>query len=99
MKYLFLYCRWGVVVPIIEPPVSMKKYPLFCLATLAALVTGCPHNEYVVELTPHSNVIERKLVFYREDGTDTNGVPNYQSFPSNELAAITGLYPPGGTTH
>jgi hypothetical protein len=76
----------------------MNKLSLMCLAALAALVTGCPHNEYVVELVPHGNVIERKLVFFRADGVDTNGVPNYQSFPSNELAAISALYPPGSVT-
>ena len=73
----------------------MNKPSLACLAVLAALVTGCPHNEYVVELTPRGKVIERKLVFYRADGAHTNGVPNYQSFPSNDLAVITALYPPG----
>ena len=77
----------------------MNKLSLSCLAALAALVTGCPHNEYVVELVPQGKVIERKLVFYRADGADTNGVPHYQSFPSNELVAITALYPPGAVTH
>ena len=76
----------------------MKKLMLPGLAVLAALVTGCPHNDYTVELTPRGNVIERKLTFYRADGTNINGVPNYQSFPSNELAAITALYPPGHVT-
>jgi hypothetical protein len=76
----------------------MKKLPLTCLAALAALVTGCPHNEYVVALTPRGNSLERNLVFYRADGADTNGVPNYQGFPSNELVAITALYPPGAVT-
>jgi hypothetical protein len=76
----------------------MNKLSLACLAALAALVTGCPHNEYIVELAPHGNVIKRKLVFFRADGADTNGVPNYQSFPSNELAAISALYPPGSVT-
>jgi hypothetical protein len=76
----------------------MKKLALPGLAALALLVTGCPHNDYSVELTPRGKVIERKLTFYRADGTDTNGVPNYQRFPSNELAAITALYPPGRVT-
>lgn len=78
---------------------SMKLPPLLGLAALAILVTGCPQNEYTLELTPHGRVIERKLVFYRADGAETNGTPKYQEFPSNELAAITALYPPGGVTH
>ena len=73
----------------------MNKLSLACLAALAALVTGCPQNDYTVELTPRGKVIERKLIFYRADGKDTNGVPKYVGFPSNELAAITALYPPG----
>ena len=68
------------------------------LAALTAMVTGCPHNDYVLELTPSGSVIERKLVFYRVDETDTNGVPKYESFPSNELAAIAALYPSSGVT-
>ena len=76
----------------------MKTQTLFCLAALTVLVTGCPHNDYTVELTPHKKVIERKVVFYRADGTDTNGVPKYESFPSNELASITALYPSGKVT-
>ena len=76
----------------------MRKLAIPGLAALAALVTGCPHNDYTVELTPRGNVIERNLTFYRVDGANTNGAPNYQSFPSNELAAITALYPPGQVT-
>lgn len=76
----------------------MKRLALPGLAALAALVTGCPQNDYTVELTPRGDVIERKLTFYRLDGTNTNGGPNYQSFPSNELAAITALYLRGGVT-
>lgn len=71
----------------------MKLFSLVCLAALAALVAGCPHNDYTVELTPREKVVERQLVFYRADGTDTNGAPKYVPFPSNELAAITALYP------
>ena len=75
----------------------MKKWLMpLCLAATAAFVTGCPHNEYVVDLTPHEKVIERKLTFYREDGTDTNGVINYQTFPADELKAINALYPARG---
>ena len=77
----------------------MKTISFAGLAVLAVLVMGCPHNDYTVELTPRGKVIERKLDFYRADGADTNGVPNYQSFPSNELAAVTALYPAGKITH
>ncbi len=76
----------------------MKKYPVLCLAIVALLVTGCPQKNYTVELKPRGKVMERKLIFYRQDGTDTNGVPNYQDFPTNELAAIAKEYPAGGVT-
>jgi len=71
----------------------MKKKLLPILAALTGLVTGCPHNEYFIELTPRGEVLERTLVFYRADGSDTNGVPKYQAFPSNELEAISSVYP------
>ncbi len=29
------------------------------------------------------------------DGSNSNGIPNYQMFPSNELAAFTQVYPSG----
>jgi hypothetical protein len=78
---------------------SMKLRFFFGLAALAVLVTGCPQNDYTLELTPRGRVLERKLIFYRADGTETNGAPKYQSFPSNELAAITAVYPPGAVTN
>src|SRR5260370_26219470 len=77
---------------------NMKIRTVIGLAALTALVTGCPHNDYTIELTPRGNVIERKLVFYRADGTESNGVPKYEGFPSNELAAISALYPHGALT-
>jgi hypothetical protein len=64
------------------------------LALSCALLTGCPHNDYTVELKPGTNGIERTLTFYRADGV-SNGIPNYQEFSTNELAAITRVYPPG----
>jgi hypothetical protein len=73
----------------------MKRAVLSCLAVLTVLVTGCPHNDYNIELKPRGSAIERKLVFYRADGTAANGVPNYEEFPSNELAAIISVYPAG----
>ena len=67
---------------------------------MAFVVTGCPHNQYIVELTPQGNTIERTLVFYREDGVDTNtGTPNYLAFNADELAAINALYPAQGLTN
>jgi hypothetical protein len=60
---------------------------------LCPLLTGCPHNDYTVELKPKTNGVERTLIFYRADGINSNGVPDYQAFPSNELAAITRVYP------
>ena len=64
---------------------------------MAFVVTGCPHNQYIVQLKPRGNTIERTLVFYREDGVNTvTGIPNYQPFDAAELAAITSLYPAQG---
>ena len=82
-----------------------RKYPLpkclpFALAAMALVVTGCPHNQYIVQLKPQGNTIERTLVFYCEDGVNTNtGIPNYQPFDAAELAAIASLYPANGLTN
>ncbi len=83
---------------------SLHKCLPFALAAMALLVTGCPHNQYVVQLEPQGDHIERTLVFYCEDGVGTNGVPNYQTFDADEFVAITALYPPqslanGGERH
>jgi hypothetical protein len=76
-----------------------KCLPL-ALAAAALVVTGCPHNQYIVQLKPQGNRIERTLIFYREDGVNTNtGAPNYQPFDAAELAAITALYPAQGLTN
>ena len=71
----------------------------FALAAMVFVVTGCPHNQYVVQLKPRGNVIERTLIFYREDGVNTNGTPNYQPLGQDELVAITALYPAPGLTN
>jgi len=72
----------------------MKRWsPVAALALLGALVTGCPHNDYTVELKPTASGVERTLTFYRADGGNSNGVPNYQEFPADELAAIARVYP------
>jgi hypothetical protein len=69
------------------------------LAAMALAVTGCPSNQYTVQLKPRGSLIERTLVFYRQDGVDTNtGAPNYQPFDTNELSAITALYPAAALT-
>jgi len=67
---------------------------------MTLMLTGCPHNQYIVQLKPEGNRIERTLIFYREDGVNTNtGAPNYQAFDAAELAAITALYPAPGLTN
>jgi hypothetical protein len=72
----------------------------FALAAMALVVTGCPHNQYIVQLKPRGNSIERTLVFYCADGVNTNtGTPNYQSFDAAELATITSLYLAQGLTN
>jgi len=65
---------------------------------MALLVTGCPHNDYVVQLKPRGNSIERTLVFYREDGVNNDGTPKYQDFDEEELGAIAALYPALGVS-
>ena len=66
---------------------------------MAWVVTGCPHNDYTIELKPRGNVMERTLVFYCADGVNTNtGAPDYKTFDAVELAAITALYPASGLT-
>lgn len=78
----------------------MRLYLPLALAAFALLVTGCPHNEYIVQLKPQGDSLERALVFYCADGMNTNtGTPNYRNFDAAELDAITGLYPAGGVTH
>ena len=68
------------------------------LVMLCALLTGCPADDYTVEMQPVAGGgVERTLTFYRADGNDSKENPNYQDFPSNELAAITSLYPEGST--
>jgi hypothetical protein len=68
----------------------------FALALLALVVTGCPRKEYIVQLQPQGPVLERTLVFYCADGANSNGVPNYDRFDTNELTAIAALYPAQG---
>src|SRR5579871_1425730 len=80
--------------PIMNPksitPVWYRRIG-FTAALLAgcAFLTGCPHNDYTVELKPTPGGMERTLTFSRVDGS------TLQPFPSNELAAITSVYPAG----
>ena len=97
MQYNKIMKKLGIFIR--GKPAFHKGLP-FALAAMAILVTGCPHNEYIVQLNPRGNSIERTLVFYCEDGVNTNtGIPNYQSFDKVELAAITALYPAQGLTN
>lgn len=70
------------------------------LIAIPFLVTGCPHNDYTVELKPHGDGIQRTLIFYCADGTDKKtGDPQYHDFDPAELAAISACYPAGNLTN
>ncbi len=71
----------------------MNKRLLAPLAFLALLLTGCPRNEYIVELKPHGNSIERTLTYYRVDVGESNNINGYQPFPTVEMSEINALYP------
>ncbi|HXD00589.1 MAG TPA: hypothetical protein VN048_14700 [Verrucomicrobiae bacterium] len=77
----------------------MNKRLLAPIALLALLLTGCPRNEYIVELKPHGNAIERTLTYYRVDLGESNNVNGYQPFPTVEMGEINSLYPAGGVTN
>src|SRR5207249_1658031 len=62
----------------------MRRCLLVFLGIMAALTTGCPRNEYVVEMKPLGVKLERKLTVWREDGKETNGEPNYGELPEAE---------------
>ena len=77
-----------------------RVLPLLLLGAVAVMVTGCPHNDYKVDLIPAGPAMMRTLTFYRADGVNTNtGAPNYQAFNADELAAIAGLYPVSSLTN
>ena len=79
---------------------SIHKWLPIVLVAMAFLVTGCPQKEYIVELKPQGNGVERTLVFYCADGVNTNtGAPIYLSFDPAELAIITALYPAHSLTN
>ena len=77
-----------------------RKGLSFVMAAMALAVTGCPHNDYTVELKPAGANIVRTLTFYRADGCNTNtGSPNYQTFDPEEFAMIASQYPAGRLTN
>jgi hypothetical protein len=78
---------------------SLNKRLLAPLALLSVLLTGCPRNEYLVELKPHGDSIERTLTYYRVDLGESNTVNSYQPFPTVEMGEINSLYPAGGITN
>ncbi len=78
----------------LRSPRHLRASLPLALALLAVMVTGCPRNEYIVQLKPEGDRISRTLTFYCADGADAKtGQPNYRSFGSNELAAIARVYP------
>jgi len=84
----------------IQARCSLYKFLPILLVAMTFLVTGCPQTEYIVELKPQGNSIERTLVFYCVDGVNTNtGLPNYQSFDPDEFAIISAIYPTQGLTN
>jgi hypothetical protein len=86
----------------VREKLALNQCLQFVLAVMTLLVTGCPHNDYTVQLKPQGNVIERTLTFYciDTDNADTNNVTtNYQTFDAAALAAITALYPTNSLTN
>jgi hypothetical protein len=59
---------------------------------IVVFATGCPRNQYIIEMTPARDSIERKLTCWREDGGDTNGIPNFVEFPREDLLALKTLF-------
>ena len=78
----------------------MKKPTLGIMVALLVLCTGCPHNNYLVTLTPRGDALERTVVFYRSDGKGSSN-PNsgYLQFDPKELASISAFYPEDGLTN
>jgi hypothetical protein len=70
----------------------MKAKVLLWLMPMALLTVGCPHNEYVVELTPKGDGLERRLTCWRVDAENPTN-KSFEAFPAEELKKIQGLYP------
>lgn len=62
------------------------------LLLIAAFCSGCPRNQYVIELNPAGSELQRKLTCWREDGVDNDGRPKYVEFPKDELSALKDLF-------
>ena len=71
----------------------MKRPLLISLAFSSLLVTGCPRNQYIVEMTPSGDGLERTLTCWREDRAVNKTNVNYLDFPATNLASLTKLYP------
>src|SRR5256885_2139910 len=59
---------------------------------IVVFATGCPRNQYIIEMTPAHGGIERKLTCWREDAGERNGTPKFLEFPKEELSALTNLF-------
>lgn len=78
----------------------MNKFMLAFLIVMAVLTTGCPRDYYELTLMPRGDIIERTLVFYRSDDSNSSAnAPQYQKFNAEELTSITSFYPKTGVTH
>lgn len=64
----------------------MKKNTCLLVGLLAFAGLSCDHNEYVIEMTPRGEVLERTLTVRRISDKP-------QDFPAGELEAISKLYP------
>ncbi len=79
----------------------MKKLAALFTAILAIVAISCDHNEYVIELVPHGQEMERTLTVghvVESSNAETQAAsqpaaPHYGEFEANELAAISKLYP------
>jgi hypothetical protein len=63
------------------------------LVPVLFLTAGCPHNEYVVELQPKGDKVERRLTCWRTDPDETNKTVRIADFPADELKRLQALYP------
>ncbi|MEI7729022.1 MAG: hypothetical protein WCO56_05605 [Verrucomicrobiota bacterium] len=71
--------------------VFIRLAPPLALTSLLLLTTGCPHEEYTVELQPQGELIQRMLSCRRvdNDGNDTKTV----EFPADELNRLKAIFP------
>lgn len=85
----------------------MKKIVSLFTAVLAIIAVSCDHNEYVIELVPRGQDMQRTLTFGRiAESSDKSEKPSsqpaatsepdepaYVDVDANEVAAISKLYP------